>query len=349
MGHRLRHLVVLPTLCAAVLALAACGGDEDVTAEEVPADAIALVGDTEVPRAEFDALMGRAEQSYKAQDRPFPKTGTPEYQELRERAVAFLVQRYRFRAEADELGVEISDEDVSKELDTIKRESFGGDEKQFAAALEREGLTEQQARVEVRDRLLQERLYERVTENVEVSDKDVRAHYDENKDQFSQPASRTIRHIVVKRKPRADALYSQLRDGADFAALARRFSTDQTSAKDGGRIPVTKGTTVPEFDRVAFELETGELSRPVKTQFGWHIIRADTDVKPAKPTPFARVEKSIRDQLLNERKSEELQEWLRSLEEKYEGETVYAAGFAPPKTDTGTTGVGTTADTTTEE
>jgi parvulin-like peptidyl-prolyl isomerase len=348
MGHRHRHLLVLPALVVAALTLAACGGDEERSAEDVPADAIALMGDTEVPRAEFDALMERAERSYKAQDRPFPKTGTPEYQDLKERAVAFLVQRYRFRAEAEELGVEVSDEDVTKELDEIKRENFAGDAKEFQAALKREGLTEEQARVEVRDRIIQERLYERVTEDVQVSDQDVRDHYDKNKEQFSQPASRTIRHILVKRKARADQLYRQLQDGADFAALARRFSTDRTSAKDGGRIPITKGSTVPEFDKVAFELDTGEISRPVKTQFGWHVITAETDVKEAKPTPFARVEKSIRQQLLSERKNEALQEWLKSLEEKYQGETVFAAGFEPPRTDTGTTGAGTTSETTEE-
>jgi foldase protein PrsA len=347
MGHRLRHLLVLPAVSLAALALAACGGDEAPSAQDVPADAIALMGDTEIPRAEFDSLMERAERSYKSQERPFPKAGTPEYQELKERAVAFLVQRYRFRAEAEELGIEASDQDVTKELEKIKRENFAGDEKEFQAALRREGLTEEQARVEVRDRIIQERLYERVTEDVEVSDQDVREHYDKNKDQFSQPASRTIRHILVERKARADQLYRQLQNGAEFASLARRFSTDRTSAKDGGRIPVTKGSTVPEFDKVAFELDTGETSRPVKTQFGWHIIKADTDVKEAKPTAFARVEKSIRDQLLNERKNEALQEWLKSLEDKYEGETVFAAGFEPPRTDTGT-GAGTTTETTEE-
>ncbi len=339
---------IVPLLAVALLAVGAtaCGGEEERTAEDVPPDAIALIGDSEVPRAEFDALMERAKNGLKAQGREFPKAGTPEYQDLKTRAVSFLIQRYQFRAEAEEMGVEVSDEEVQKELDKIKKESFDNDEKKFQEALKREGLTEEQARAELRDRLLQEKLYEKVTEDVKVSDQEIEEYYEKNKQQFSQPASRTVRHILVKTKAKANDLYAQLQDGGNFAALARQHSTDKSSAKQGGKIPVTQGSTVPPFDKVAFELDTGEISQPVKTQFGWHVIKADTDVKEAKATPLKDVEQSIRQQLESDKKNKVLQDWLKELEEKYDDETVFAAGFKPPEPETTTS---TTPDTTAEE
>ena len=337
MGFPLGKNALFALTCALALAAAGCGGDDAKTAEDVPADAIAVIGETEVPRAEFDALMRRAEKNYKAQKRPFPKVGTPEYQDLKTRAVAYLTQRYQFRVEAEELGIEVTDKDVDKKLADLKKELFQGDEKKFRAALAREGLTEEQAREEVRDRLIQERLYKKVTEDVKVTDADIEKYYEKNKAQFTQPATRNVRHILVKEKSRADDIHAELENGASFASLARRYSQDTTTKKQGGKLPVTKGSTVPPFDKTAFSLEKGEVSEPVKTQFGWHIIEALSAVKPEKVTPLSQVKDSIKNQLLQQKKNEALDSWLKQLKKKYDGETVYAAGFEPPKTDTGET------------
>jgi foldase protein PrsA len=345
MGVSLRTVVPLLAVGALALGAAACGGDEQErrSPEDVPADAIALVGESPIPRAEWEALMDRAKTNYKAQDRPFPKVGSPEYQDLKTRAVAYLLQRYQYRAEAEELGVSVSDEDVDKRLAEIKEQAFEGDDKKFRDALKREGLTEAEAREEIRARILEERLYEKVTEDIKVSEEEIAGHYEENKAQFTQPASRTVRHILVKNRARANDLYREITNGGNFASLARQFSQDKGSAQQGGRLPITKGQTLPEFDRVAFGLDRGEVSRPVKTQFGWHIIEAVSPVKRERVTPLDQVEDSIRQQLLQQKKNEALQKWIDSLEEKYESQTVYAVGFEPPKTETGTgTGTGTT-------
>jgi parvulin-like peptidyl-prolyl isomerase len=348
-----RNLIPLLFVCALALTVAACGGDEDRTAEDVPADAIALVGDTEIPRAEFDELMKRAEVNYKAQKREFPAAGSPEYQDLKTRAVAFLVQKYQFRAEAEKLGVEASEEEVDKKFDELKQQAFGGDEKKFQAALKKEGLTEEQAREEIEDRVLQEELYTKVTENAKVSEKDITDYYEKNKQQFTQPASRDVRQILIacdakkaakcqEAKATADDLYAQLQSGASFAQLARQHSTDTSTAKTGGKLPVTKGSTVPPFDKQAFSLEVGAFSTPFKTQFGWHIVKADGPVKPERATPLEEVKESIKQQLEQTEKNEALEKWLKDLEKRYERETVFAAGFEPEKTELATTGATTT-------
>jgi parvulin-like peptidyl-prolyl isomerase len=357
----MRPLITFLAACALAIGLAACGGDSDAQSpEDVPADAIGLIGETEIPRAEYDELMARAEKSYEAQKRPFPKAGTPEYNDLKNRAVTFLTQRYQWRAEAAELDVEVTEEEVDKKLDELIEQSFGGDRKKFEEALEAQGLTEEQAREEVRDRVLQEEIYAKVTEGVEVTDDEVEKRYEETKQQFTQPAERTVRHILIecnaskkgqcaKARTEAQALYQELENGASFAKLARQNSDDDSSAKLGGKIPVTKGATVPPFDKVAFELETGEYSQPVKTTFGWHLIRADTDVKEERTQPLSAVRQSVEDSLLQEKKNQALEAWLKDVEKKYANEIVYAAGFQPPKTETDTTATDTAATETAQE
>ncbi|MDQ3865623.1 MAG: peptidylprolyl isomerase [Actinomycetota bacterium] len=339
-----RKLVLL-VACALPLALAACGGEDKTTPEDVAKEgAIAIVGDTPIPRSEFNSLMKRAEANYKAQKKPFPKPGTDEYADLKSRAVAFLVDRYAFRAEARELGVQVTDEEVDREIDKIRKQAFGGDDKKLREALEQQGLTLAQAREEVRERLLRDKVYRHITDAVKVSEDEIKDYYEKNKANFTHPASRDVRHILVKTKARADELYRRLQEGANFAELAKRFSTDTQTAKDGGKFAVTKGTTAAPFDKAAFSLPTGDISRPVKTTFGWHIIKADGPVKKENVTPLADVHDDIRSQLLDQKKTKALRDWLERLKEKSERETVYAAGFEPPKTETGTGATSTTEE-----
>ena len=72
----------------------------------------------------------------------------------------------------------------------------------------------------------------------------------------------------------------QLKDGGDFTALAKKYSTDTSTSALGGRLPggITTGQTLPAFDRAAFSLKTNEISAPVQTQYGWHVIQPTSDV-----------------------------------------------------------------------
>ena len=114
---------------------------------------------------------------------------------------------------------------------------------------------------------------------MKVSDADIQEYYNTHKTQYVQPESRDVRHILVPKKALADSLYAQLKSGANFAQLAKRYSKDPGSAANGGKLTVSKGQTVPEFDKTAFSLKKGELSQPVKTQYGYHIIQALSAVK----------------------------------------------------------------------
>jgi parvulin-like peptidyl-prolyl isomerase len=326
---------------AAVFAVAvgllavACGTSDD--GGKVPSNSVAVVGDKAITKSEFDDLVNYAKRSYDAQKRPFPKVGTAEYAQIRDQAVRFLVQRAQFEVKADDLGVDVSDEAVDKRIDQYIKERHGGDKKKFQAELKQQGLTEPQARDIIRANLIQEAIFNQVTSDVKVSDKDVKAYYDKNKAQYGSPDTRVVRHVLVKDQKLADQLYDQLKAGGDWNAIAKKYSQDPASKNKGGRMTATKGQLVPEFEQVAFTIGNMGISKPVKTQFGWHIIQALTPVKHGTTTPFPQVQAAIRQQLLQDRKNKDMQSWVNDMRKDLAKETSYQVGYKPSSTSTTST------------
>jgi parvulin-like peptidyl-prolyl isomerase len=329
----------IPTLLIALavaLAAAGCGGSTDDATQEVPEGAVAVVGDEEISKADFDRVLAQAKTTFKARKQEFPSTGSPEYEQLKQSIVRSLVEQKQFELGAEELGISVSEEEIDKRLDELKQQFFEGDEKKYKDELKKQGLTEEQVRTDIRSRLLSEKIFEEVTSDVKVSDADVKAHYEQNESQFGTPASRDVRHILVKTKAKAQQLHDQIAAGADFAALAKKNSQDPSSKAQGGKFTAQKGATVPPFDKAAFALKTGELSEPIKTQFGWHIIEATADVQPAKTKPLSAVEEQIRQQLEQEKQNEAMNKWVEDLKKDLDADITYAAGFRPPEEQTTT-------------
>ena len=340
----MRHTrFLLLILFALVLLAAGCGGDDGP--ETVPGDAIAVVDGNAIAKTEFDGLISQAKKSYTAQKKDFPKVGTAEYNVLKNQAVQFLVQRAQFEQKADELDVEVTDKQIEDRLKQIKKQYFGGDQKRYEQQLKQQGLTDEQVRRDVRAQLVQEGIFKKVTTDVKVTDADIQAYYTKNKSQYGTPESRDVRHILVTGKPLADRLYAQLKAGGDFAALAKKHSKDPGSKDQGGKLTVSRGQTVEPFDRTAFLLPKNGLSRPVKTQYGFHIIQALSDVKPAKTTPLKDVKASIKTQLEQTKKNEAMTKWVEETKQEFADQTTYQVGFAPPKTaTTASTSTSTTSD-----
>ena len=326
-------------LCALVaILLAGCGGGSD----DVPADAVAVVDGQEVPRQDYDAVISQAKTSYKNQKREFPAAGSQEFQTLRNQVVQFLVQREQFEQEAADLGVEVTEKQVDDRLVKIQKQYFNGDKKKYEAQLKEQGLTERQVRNDLRAQIIAEKLFAQVTKDVKVTDAQISDYYEKNKAQYSQPESRDVRHILVKTKAKADDLYDQLKAGADFAALAKQHSEDTGSKANGGKLTITKGQTVAPFDATAFLLSKNAISRPVKTEFGYHIIQPLSETKPAKVTPLKDVKASIKQQLQQTKKNEAMTKWVEELKKDYEDKVSYAVGFSPPPAVTGTSSLGST-------
>jgi len=341
MSSRIRLAISLLSLAlVAMLALVACGGGSDT--RDVPAGAIAVVGDKTVTKQDFDALMEQQKTAAEAKKQNFPAVGTPEYEAVKATVVKGLVEQQEWELEADSMGITVTDDEVETQLKQLKQQFFGGDEQKYQAELTKQGLTDEQVRDQLRTRVLSNKIFAAVTKDVKVGDADVAAYYKQNSAQYQQPASREVRHILVKTQAQAQALYNQIKAGSDFAKLAEKYSQDQASKADGGKFTAFKGRTVAPFDKFVFSADTGDLSKPIKTEFGWHIIEVLSAVKPATATPLEQVKDSIKTTLLQQKQNTAMKNWIASLQTKYGDQIAYAPGYAPAAgTGTGATTSGT--------
>ncbi len=154
---------------------------------------------------------------------------------------------------------EVSDKEVQKQYDTYAKQY--GD--QMAAVLEANGLTEETFKQNIRFNLLQEK----AKAEVKVSDKEVKEYYD----QASQELH--ARHILVATEEEAKEIVKELKNGGDFAKIAKEKSTDTASAAEGGDLGwFSVGAMVKEFNDAAYALEPKTISEPVKSDYGYHII-----------------------------------------------------------------------------
>jgi peptidyl-prolyl cis-trans isomerase D len=188
---------------------------------------------------------------------------------------------------------------------------------------------------------------EAIRAKVVVPPADVERAYQSNIEQYSTPEQVRASHILLKTEGKDDAavkkqaedLLKQAKAGADFGELAKKYSEDEASAKNGGDLDYfTRGKMVAEFDAVAFALQPGQLSDVVKSQFGYHIIKV-TDKKAGNTRTLAEMRQQLTDQLSYERAQTQAGELAASLEKqiskpadldkvaKAQGLTVQESGF----------------------
>ncbi len=327
-------------LATVAIAASACGSGSG----SVPAGAVAEVNGTEISKAELDKLIVQAKRGYQTQNQSFPKAGTPEYQSVQQQYVAYLVELAEFRQAADKLGVTVTDKDVDKVENQTIAEKFGGKRSEYEKALKKAGFTPEDYRASaLAVSALTQKIFDAVTKDVEVTNQEILEYYTANQSQYGTPESRDVRHILIAvkdkdgnvdypaSKAKADEIYAQLKAGADFAKLAKENSADPGSKDLGGKLTISRGQTVPEFDKVSFDLATGELSKPVKTSYGYHVIQAVSDIRKSTVTPIDKVKASIRATLLQQKRNTEMQKWVEDTKKDYDGKVSYAAGYEPPE------------------
>jgi parvulin-like peptidyl-prolyl isomerase len=338
---RLLRFLPLLALVLVVTVAAGCGGSGKVS---VPSDSVATVGSEHITKSEFALLMDGTKRAYVARKTPFPKAGTSQYKALQDQTMKYLVQQSELEQKAKTLGIVVTDKDVQARIKQIKQQYFAGNEAKYKQQLKAQGLTEPLLALNLHGQILSEKIYNKVTGNVKVTDAEIKKYYDDHKSTYAQAASRDVRHILVNNKKLADSIEAQLKSGGDFAALAKKYSKDPGSAAQGGQLTITKGQTVAPFDKVAFSLQKNELSPPVHTTYGWHIIQALSPVKPATQQPLKDVKAAISSQLLQTKKTDVINKWVDDVNKEYAKKIGYQTGYVPLSTATTTTAATTTSN-----
>ena len=326
-------------LVVLAVVLAGCGSSGSKKPVAAPAGSVAQVGKQTITVDDLNGMLASARSYYKTQKQTFPKQGTAAYTKVRNKAIEFLVQGDVFLQEADRLGVAVTDKKLDSTIAAMRKQNFAGSEKKLDAAIKKQGLTYDQFRAQERIQLAESALQAKIANGAKVSDSDARAYWSKHKSDYKTPASRSVRHILVAKKSLADSLYAKLKNGASFASLVKKYSTDTGSKATGGKLTDTKGSFVPQFEKVAFALKTNEISKPVHSQFGWHIIQALGPVKntPAHVQPFSKVKSQIVTNLTQQQQGAAWQNYLAKVAKDFKGKVAYQTGYAPATTTTPTT------------
>lgn len=155
----------------------------------------------------------------------------------------------------------------------------------------------------VREKFLNEQIYSKITEKEALNE------YQKIIDNLNGKEERKIKHILTSDEDEIERARRSVMRSGNFEKVAKEKSIDTASAENGGSIGyVLKEELVPEFGNIAFILKVGEISKPVKTQYGWHIIKVE-DVRPAKFLPF----KEVKDGIVHRLQQQAIQDYLISL------------------------------------
>lgn len=216
------------------------------------------------------------------------------------------------KQEAARLGIVVTDAEVQAGIAGMLSQS-GTPENVFYERAAELGISKDEVDELFRTRLLTEKLFrQEVSDNIQVTPEEVKDYYDNNKDQFRQSAQVEASHILVETEAEALDLIAQLRAGADFAELARTHSTGP-SGPNGGQLGwFGRGQMVKPFEDAAFALSKGEVSEPVNTQFGWHVIKV-SGKQSASTITFDKAEESIKQLLRQQKADSELPMYLENL------------------------------------
>lgn len=225
-----------------------------------------------------------------------------------------MINEFLIEDEANNQKIDVSKKEIDKKLNEIKSQFV--DEQSFNNWLNSQRINIEELKSQIRIKLLQDKLIIKA-KNIKITDKEIRDFFEQNKDKFGTPEQIHCRHILVKTKEQADDLLVALRAGADFSVMARAKSEDPASKERGGDIGFfTRGMLLPEFEDAAFNLKVGEISEPVQTKLGFHIIK----LEEKKPAQEAKLDKDIRNKienlLLQNKISSELSGYIQELRQK---------------------------------
>jgi foldase protein PrsA len=342
--------LVATGLGAAVVA--GCGND-------VPPSAVAKVGDEVITQDEFDkwlktASAGQAQGAGapappdppdfercvasrkkqpvpKGQERPsdaqLKKQCRQEFEQLKTEVMQFLIQAEWVQQEAEAQGVEVTDEEVRRSFEQQKKQAFPTD-KAYRQFLETSGMTEEDILFRVKLDQLQQKLTRKVTEDAQkVTNADVEEYYSKNKKRFAQPERRDLRVVLTKTEAQARQAKNALQDGQSWKSVVRRYSIDEASKAQGGKLPaVTEGQQEKALDEAVFAARKGQIEGPVKTQFGWYVFEVEK-VTPASQQTLEESRETIRNLLRSQGQQKALDDFIKDFRENYKEETHCAEDY----------------------
>jgi foldase protein PrsA len=324
---------------------AGCGG--------VPGDAVATVDGTSISKSDFDHWMTVAAKSggqsgaaapkppsfadcikQKRKTTPAPAKGQPkvtdaqlkkqckqEYNSLRDQVMQLLVSFEWIEGEAKAKDIKVSDKEVQASFDKQKKQAFPK-AADFDKFLKDSGQTEGDILKRVRLDTLSNKIRDKVTKGKDkVTDAQIAAFYNKNKARFAQPERRDLRIVLTKDKAKAEKAKKAIESGQSFKSVAKKYSIDQASKAQGGKLPaVAKGQQEKALDSAIFAAKKGKLTGPVKTQFGYYVFEV-TKINKATQQTLDQAKATIKQTLASQNQQKSLDSFVKSFRKRWKAKT----------------------------
>ncbi|MDI6689813.1 MAG: peptidylprolyl isomerase [Actinomycetota bacterium] len=295
-GFALLILLVLfaTSFCGCAKKVAATVNDEKIYLSEV--------------EKELEVLKAKHAELFKgAKGKEYEKT-------FKKNILDSMIEKELGIQEAKKQGIRVSEKEVESRYNQMKK--MFPSTKSFEEALKKAGLTPSKFKVRLREQLLMDKIWTKVTKGIEVSEEEMAEYYEKNKNRFKEPEKVKTRHILLGSEKEAKDILKKLKDGEDFGELAKKYSMDKATKDQGGSLDwMAREQLAPEFADAAFRLNPGEISDVVKTQYGFHIIKLE-EKKTEHQKSFEEVKDQAKQELLRERQTKKYQAWVKKLRKK---------------------------------
>ena len=358
-----RRFLALGAFFVVAIALAACGGssipgnsvakvgDTSITKDDfshwLKIAAISSQGQTNP-----DIASGKAQAeipdppdfkqcvAQKQQTAPKPAKGQPapttaqfkqqcqtEYNGLRDQVLQFLISAQWIVGEAKDQGIKVTDAEVNKQFDTTKKQSFPK-EADFQKFLKSSGMDLNDLKFRVKVQALSDKLRTKVTKGKDtVTAAQIKSYYDKNKSRFAQPERRDLHVVLTKTKAKADAARAALASGQSWAQVAKKYSIDQASKNQGGKLlAVAKGQQEKALDDAVFKAQKGKTQGPVKTQFGYYVFDV-SKITPASQQSLTQATPTIKQLLQSQNQQKALDDFVKDFQKRWKDKTNCRNGF----------------------
>jgi foldase protein PrsA len=346
-----RLVLALCALSALVAVGAGCGG--------VPGNAVATVDGTTIDKDSFNHWMNVAVKTNgqpnatvpdapdftkcveeKKKSNPKPAKGQPkqtddqlkaqckqEYDALRDQVMQLLTSFQWIQGEAEDQGIKVSDAEVKKSFEQQKKQSFPKDA-DYQKFLKDYDQTEADILQRVKLDLLSNKIRDKIVKGKDkVTDAEIQDFYNKNKARFAQPERRDLRIVLTKGVDKANEAKAALNRGDSWNAVAKKYSIDQASKAQGGKLPAqAKGTLEKSLDEAVFKAKKGDITGPVKTQFGYYVFVVEK-IQKAQQQSLDKAKETIRQTLASQNQQKALDKFVTDFQKKWKDRTECRDGY----------------------
>jgi len=279
---------------------------------------VAIVNNEAITQREVDNLLGPVYEQYRAVY--YGDELISKLEEARKGVVERLIDDRLILSEAKKLNIEASDVEIEARLrETEKRFSSRA---MFEQAMTEQGVSIKELKRRYKEQIMVRKLIDqKIGSKVNISPSEMSDYYEKHINEFIQPEEISLKNILIRPKQGRDLKESErlakdisarLKDGCDFAGLAREYS-EGPNAQDGGSMGyVKKGDLLPDIEAVVFNLKAGEVSNVIQTNLGYHIFKVE-DKRERRTREFAEVRHDVEEAIFRDKAQYKIKDWVAGL------------------------------------